>query len=561
MMVLDVNKLYNRRNDSRFNRMAVGDMTERLRLSRPDQPALIAWTGAYAYEENQVLTYQTLDSRANQFAHALLKRGLKRGDRVAFLMENSSEAFIAKLGVAKAGLVSVPINTMLAPDVVKYIIDLTKPAFIVSDDCYLSSLEGLLKENDGLVDLVLPIDPPEAAGRDGLQAQDFRSFYCNESSDAPEVTIHADDIWEILFTSGTTSKPKGAMISHVYTYLAGYDYGMHFSRVIDFPSQFKLLSFLPTVYHVADQTLPAACFLHGGSLMLGRRQNIKEMAEAISSLRPTALWGGSAIAVEELVDEYVTQAEKYDFSSLTSILYGYAVLDPFYHKKLKEICSDRLQIWNSFAQTEVIAGYRFYHDEYPDTYLQEAPLTNNVGHADAILASKIVDAQGETIHSDEVGEVVYRSPLSFSGYYKNQEATNQALVDGWFHSADGLYRKDNGLSVMVGRFKDIIKTAGENVSASRVEAVLNGHPSIKQAAVIGLSDPRWGEAVTAVVELREGESLTAEEVKKYARQHLAGFETPKAVYFEERLPESISNKIQKNKLIEKYENIKNKGEQ
>ncbi|MGX7358610.1 AMP-binding protein [Dolosigranulum pigrum] len=548
-MELDVNTLYNRRNDSRFNRVAVGDLVERITYSYPDKHAIIACEGAYSDPNYREVSYRQFNEVANQFANALLDRGFQRGDRVLFFCDNSAEAMIGKFGVAKAGLVNVPVNTMIAPDVIEYIIQLTEPVFIVSDAAHNEKLESILSRLNRTSDVTILIGGDELA----TGAESFTDFVNRSSTEAPDVTIHGDDIWEILFTSGTTSMPKGVMISHHYTYFAGYDYGMHFSRGLTFPGDYVLASFLPTIYHVADQTLPASVFLHAGTLVLGRSLDYPQLAQAITDYKVTALWAGFSDMLEKLVDCYDDHEQLYDFSSLTSILYGYAALKPAYHKRLKEIGAPHIQTFESFAQTEVIAGYRFYHDQHEVAYLEKAPLVNYVGFPDATLAAKRIDEQGQEVDAEEAGEVVYQSPISFSGYYKNAEATRASFTpDGWFKSGDGLAKDSDGVSIMIGRYKDIIKSGGENVASPRVESVIKLHDAVDNAAVIGLPSEKWGEEVTAVVVLKDGITVSEADLIAFCRKRLAGFETPKKVIFTDSLPESVAGKIRKYDLVQKY---------
>lgn len=547
-MSLDVNKLFNRRNNQRFNRMVVGDVPERLRLSRPDHIAVEALPGAYAYSTNQKMTYQDFDWMANQVANRLREAGLQRGDRVLFVTDNSSEALSAKFGVAKAGLVNVPVNPKLAADVMEHIIQLTDPAYVIIDNIYEKRFVDLFASCGLAMNVSLPLSDS------GSQADhEFADWLEGASTTAPEVDLHSDDIWEILFTSGTTAMPKGAMISHTYSYLAGYNYGMHFSRGLDQPSQYKILSSLPVIYHVADHTLTFSAFFHGGSLVLGRRHDARQMAAAITDYQPTALWSGSANLLESIVEAYDKDPASYDFESLTSVLYGYSALQVATHYRLLEICSDRLQLWNSFAQTEVIAGTRFYNLENEDLYLADSGLVNHVGSADPSLAMKIVDEKGREIQTPEVaGQAVYQSPVAFSGYYKNETATQDAVKNGWFQSGDSVYRREEGLYVMKGRIKDMIKTNGESVSASRVEAVLSGHPGVDQVAVIGLPDEVLGERVTAVVVKKADSEWEEDELISYGRKFLASFETPRRIIVTDQLPESVGGKIQKYKLVEQF---------
>lgn len=547
-MNVDVTSLYNRRRVNRWERVSVGDILERLTYSFPDKEAIVAWEGAYADESNARLTYKQADEKANQFANGLIGKGLQRGDRVFFFCDNSAEAFIAKVAVAKAGMVVVPMNTMIAPDVISYLINLTEPAFFIADAEHWPKLEDLFNDKQLSLDVTIPINGEVVKG-----SHSFESFVADQATAEPDVEIHGDDIWEILFTSGTTSMPKGVMISHHNTYFASYNFSLSLTRGVHLENDVKVASFLPIVYHVGDQVLPFATFLSGGTFVIGRKHNLTALAEAITKEKVTALWAGSPAILTKLTDAFIEEKKKYDPSSLTTIIYGWAPLDPAYHDKLKEICGKDVVLWALFSQTECVAGYRFWHDKWPETYKKHAPLVNYVGVPSPLLASVIMDDEGNIIKEPGVaGEVVYRSPIVMSGYYKDEEATRKAFQDGWFHSGDSVMYDEDGLAIMIDRYKDVIKSGGENVSSIRVESVLRLHPSVDNAAVVGLPDEKWGEKVTGVVVLKEGEQVEEEALIQFCREKLAGFETPKQIFFDDHLPDTVGGKIMKYKLRDKF---------
>jgi hypothetical protein len=197
------------------------------------------------------------------------------------------------------------------------------------------------------------------------------------------------------------------------------------------------------------------------------------------------------------------------------------------------VCAEQFMLVGIFGQTEAISCHRFWPDVWPDKYLATAPAVNYVGIPNPLLASTVMDADGKHLLDEPgvAGEAVYRSPAVTSGYYKDQAATEEAFRHGWFHSGDSCVVDDDGLRIMVDRYKDIIKSGGENVSSLRVEAVLHQHPDVAKAAVVGLPHDRWGEAVTAIVVREPGRQPPADELIAFCRERLAGFESPKAVLF------------------------------
>jgi acyl-coenzyme A synthetase/AMP-(fatty) acid ligase len=286
-MSIDMTSLYDRRANHRWDRVAVGDMLERLTWSRPDQEALVGWRGAYSDTAYARLTYRAANEIANRFAHGLLSAGLQRGDRVLLCCENSVEAFLVKLAVAKAGLVCAPVNPALAPDVVSYLIDLVEPRFAVVDAELWSRVEPAFHAAGLGVDVTIPIGGDAVPG-----SVTFRDFLAEAPNTEPDVEIHGDDIWEILFTSGTTAMPKGVMLSHTYAYMGAYSFALSLTRGLRVEADLTMCAFLPVIYHVADHPFALPPMLCGGRLVIGRRPVAGEVAQAISREGVTALWGG-----------------------------------------------------------------------------------------------------------------------------------------------------------------------------------------------------------------------------------------------------------------------------
>ncbi len=543
-MDLDVTSLHHRRATRRWERMSVGDLIERVTWSRPDKPAIVGRPGAYADERFATLTYRQADQAANQVAHALLAHGLQRGDVVLLFCENSVEAYLTKIGVAKAGLVAAPLNPMMAPDLVAAMIDLVQPKLAIVDAELWPKAEGPFARKDLVAGVTIAIGGPPAPG-----SVSFTEFIAGQPTREPDVEIHADDIWEILFTSGTTALPKGVMISHACSYMAGFGFALSLTRGLRLESDLKVGTYLPMIYHVGDQPFTYSVFLSGGTLVLGRKPNPEHIAEMIAEERVTALWAGSP-AMVRAVDAVLTARPELDAHCLTVVVYGWAALPPATLASMKRHCGDDLCAFEIFGQTESIACHRFWPDEWPELYAATAPQDNYVGVPSPILASTVFDPDGADLATTPgvAGEAVYRSPSVMAGYYRDEAATRHAFRYGWFHSGDSCTYDEAGLRIMVDRYKDIVKTGGENVSSLRVEAVLAQHPDVAKAAVIGLPHSHWSEAVTAVVVLRDGAQVSQDDLIKHCRTHLAGYETPKSVLFVDDLPETVGGKVLKYRL-------------
>jgi acyl-CoA synthetase (AMP-forming)/AMP-acid ligase II len=541
---MDVTSLHNRRAVERWERVSVGDMFERLTWSYPDQEAIVARRGAFADPALQRVTYRQADELANQVADRLLAHGLERSDRVLMFCENSVEAYLTKFGIAKAGLTCVPLNPMLAPDVVGYLLDLTEPRFSIVDAELWPKLAGVFEARGITPDVTIEIGGPPVEG-----SRSFTSFVAGASTAEPDVEIHADDVWQIIFTSGTTAMPKGAMVTHNYSYLAGYSFALTLTRNVHLECDLRLCTFLPLIYHIADQIFSLPAFLSGGTLVMGRGYDPRAIAETLDKERITALWGGSPAMLTDLADELEADPSL-DASAMGMTIYGWTAAAPELVDRLKARCHPELVVCEILGQTEAISCSRFWPDKWPELFRETAPAQNYVGVPNPLLAADVVDDDGNSLRGTVgvPGEVVYRSPVVTPGYYKDEAATRQAFRGGWFHSGDVCTYDADGLRIMVDRSKDIVKSGGENVSSLRVEAVLFQHPHVQKSAVVGLPHEQWGEAVTAFVIAEDGASADPAELVAWCRERLAGFETPKRVVLVDELPVTVGGKVLKYKL-------------
>jgi len=523
----------------------VGDLFERVTWSYPDKEAIVAWDGAFADPALQRVTYREADALANRIANALLARGLQRGDRVAMFCDNSVEAYLFKFGVAKAGLTVVPINPMLAPDVIAYLLERAAPSFSIVD----AVLWPKAREGFGLRGLS-PDVTIEIGGAPVESSIGFGAFLDGVPAEEPDVEIHGDDVWEIIFTSGTTAMPKGAMVSHNYSYLAGYSFALTLTRGLKIECDLRLCAFLPLIFHIADQIFSFPAFLSGGTLIMGRGPDPEKIAAAITKEGATALWAGSPAMLTDLVSALDREPLTYDVRSLTTAIYGWTAAPPGLIAALKRHCGGDFLACEILGQTEAISCHRFWPDKWRETFLRTAPEHNYVGVPNPMVAADVVDEDGVSLRDRPgvPGEVVYRSPVVTAGYYQDEEATREAFRGGWFHSGDVCEYDADGLRIMVDRSKDIVKSGGENVSSLRVEAVLRQHPEVSVAAVVGLPHDHWGEAVTAFIIPTTGTLPDTDVLMAFCRERLAGFESPKGVVLVDELPTTVGGKVLKYKL-------------
>ena len=428
-MDVDVTALVGRRAEDRWNRVCVGDLIERNVWGRPDQDAFVALPGACTEPRFARLDYRQANGVCDQLAQGFLARGLQRGDRVLLVCENSVEAVLIKLATAKAGLVAVPLNPSLAPDVLAHLAALTEPGLAVVDDELVAAAGPVLADAGVPIGITLTVTGgPVAEGSVG-----FGAFADAQPAVEPDGPVHGDDIYELLFTSGTTALPKGVMLSHTNATLSAHGFALSLSRGVPAEEDVRLLSFLPVVYHVGDQIFTLSVLACGGTVIVGRRPEPGAIAAAIAQGRPTVLWGGSPQLVKGVTG--ALEAGDVDAASLRVVVYGWGALEPAVLASLTARCPE-VRTMGIFGQTEAIACHRFWPDRHVETYRASAPAVNYVGLPHPLLASKVVDLDGaDLVGAPGVpGEAVYRSPSVTHGYYRDPDATREAFRDGWFHS-------------------------------------------------------------------------------------------------------------------------------
>lgn len=540
-MKFDVTSLRNRVARDRWNRVSMGDLFERIAWHDPDKVVIEAWEDAYESAENAHMTAGRADRLANQYANGILSSGITPGRIVMMVCENSIEAVLVKIGLAKAGVTVAPVNPNLSADVIGELIELCEPAAIVMDSQFREKIQPLV--NSYGLKVLHHINVGSAAA-----TPSFTEFVETQSAQEPDVDIGGDDIWELLFTSGSTSAPKGVMVSHHNTMYVGLSFNGLAMNGVDYESELTMASFLPVIYHVGDGLIYNA-ILSGGKVVIGRKFNPRELAQAIHKHKVNCLWGGAPQAIEAVSNEF-RKDPGLDPHSLKTIIFGWAPLNPRLYDQIKQVLGEQVKLIEIIGQTEVCCAHRFWLEKHIDLYRRTAPQENYVGEPHGLLAAMIANDKNQPIPIGDstVGEAVYRSPSLMAGYYKKAEDTAKAFEGGWFHGGDAFRWGENKQRILADRFKDIIKTGGENVTCIRVEAILGLHPGVQRAVIVGLPHHRWGEAVTAFVIPRADAQLTEQELLQFVRDKLAPFEMPKKIVFAQSFPETVGGKVQKHVL-------------
>jgi fatty-acyl-CoA synthase len=480
-------------------------------------------------------TFAQLDVDASRIANALRARGLGPGDRIALLSRNSLEYAQLVFGVARSGAVLVPLNFMLGAGEIAYIMRHSASRALIVQDALADVAEQAIAETGAELRARIGL----GTEREGWEP--FAALLDHPDPSEPEILIGSDEAAQVLYTSGTESRPKGAVLAHsalIAQYMSCIvDGGMDAGDVE--------VHAMP-LFHCAQQH----CFLVP-DVYLGARSVIVPAPEpgmlldAIERHRVTKLFAPPTVWIGML------RHPDFDIRDLSSLRKGYygAAIMPV--EVLREI-TERLpsvRLWNFYGQTEMAPVAVMLQ---PEDQIRKA---GAAGRPCLNVETRVVDAQGHDVPVGEVGEIVHRGPHAILEYLDDDAKTAEAFRGGWFHSGDLGVLDDEGYLTVVDRIKDMIKTGGENVASREVEEALYEHDGVAELAVIGIPHPVWIEAVVAIVVPKPGVELTAAELKAHARERLAGFKVPKAFALVDALPKNPSGKLLKRELRDQYAHL------
>ena len=509
----------------RARRHSVGDLLHRTAQRSPGKLAVVAG--------DLRVTFAEFDAAVNRAAHALTDRGLTKGDRLALLSHNCWEYGVLTFATAKLGVVLVPVNFMLGPDEIAFILEHSGASGMVTEGALAQTATKAL-DGAGLKGGVRGwIGPGVEDGWD-----DVSRWWQDGPAEAPEVPVADDDPLRLMYTSGTESRPKGVMLSSrslLWQYVSCVVDGGMTADDVEVHS-------LP-MYHCAqlDCFFSVDVYLGATSIILPGPDPAALLA-TIERERVTKLFCPPTVWISLL------RHPQFDSTDLSSLRKGYYGASPMPVEVLREM-QRRLpdvSLWNFYGQTEMAPLATILR---PHEQLDRA---GSAGKACLNVETILVDDDGRPVPPGEIGEIVHRSPHAALGYYNDEEKTAAAFSGGWFHSGDLGVIDEDGYLAVVDRKKDMIKTGGENVASREVEEALYQLEGVAEVAVFGISHPHWIEAVTAVVVPKAGVDLTTEAVNAHAKQVLAGYKRPKYVAFTDALPKNPSGKILKRDLRERY---------
>ena len=489
------------------------------------------------------LTYGEANAAANRLANALVASGLGVGDRFAVLSKNCIEYLLVYYGASKAGVVPVPLNFRLAPSEWSYIVNDSEARLLVARGEFVSAIAAIRGELPK-IERWIAID----AGDPEWESWD--DFVADQPETSPDrVVTDAMDLYQ-MYTSGTTGQPKGAVLPQASVCANITQASTAFATV---PGERALV--VAPLYHAAAGLFSFVAVQAGDTLYLQEDFNPPEVVRALSEERISV-----ALLIPVMIQFCmltVPDAAERRYDDLRVIIYGASAIA---ERPLREaVKTFRCDFIQAYGMTEVTAGATALLAEDHARALREKPeLLASAGRPILGTEVRVVDENDQPVPNGTVGEVLVRGPQLMRGYWNLPDATRDALRNGWMHTGDAGSLDDEGYLYIQDRVNDMIVSGGENIYPREIEEVLHRHAAVADAAAIGVPDETWGEAVKAIVVLRDGASATAEEIVEFCRRDLAGYKRPRSVDFVDALPRNPTGKILKRTLREPYWKGKNR---
>ncbi len=473
-------------------------------------------------------SYKTFNERVNRLAHALLRMGVGKGDKVAYLLYNCSEFAEISFALSKIGALSVPLNFRLREDEIAYIVENSDSSLLFFGPEFKETVAKLLPRLRGVKKTIQVGETSE-----------YEELLNSSSPQEPSVLVDEEDEHSIMYTSGTTGFPKGAVHTHksrIWNSLNMLvDTGLRASDVFAITT--------PLFHIAAGHTMLLSTIFIGGTVIILREFSLPDFFEIIQREKVTAFFAVPTIFAR-ILDH--PNLRDYDLRSLRVLFTGGAVISV----ELKE------KLISAFPQATVDDLMGLTEGGPLTTFLPHRDAfrrPGSVGRAHFSQMVRVVNKNGEGVRGEEVGEIIVKGPAVMKGYYKNPEATAKALRDGWLYTGDLARVDEEGYQYLTVRRTDLIISGGENVYPAEVERVLLLYPGVKEAAAIGVKDKEWGERVMAVVVLKEGKKPSAEEILSFCKENLAAYKRPRSVAFVDELPKNQLGKVLYKELRNRFD--------
>jgi long-chain acyl-CoA synthetase len=512
----------------RHNEMLLGDLLRKDAKLYPEKEAIIF--------KNNRLNYKTFHERSIKIANSLISLGVKKGDRVAVLMKNCHQYCELYFAIPQTGAIIVPLNYRLAREELIWIINNAEPNTLFLAEEYIEIIQNIRTQIPSVKNFI-------CIGTSNEWMMKYEDML-NAPYIEPDIDIHDEDVVSIYYTSGTTGRPKGAMLTHKN--LIANCYNINLGNRAKFGDSYIIIS---PMYHAVSPAHLFARVYMGNMCVVLESWDVKIFLETIEKEKITHIFLVPAMVIFTLGYPEIL---KYDLSSLRLLIYGGAPLTVNRIKQAKGIFGcDLLQ---GFGMTEIgpsEVSILNQEDHILDGSPEKERRLASVGREAFNAEVKIIDDDKE-LPEEEVGEICVRGQHVMKGYWRMPEETKEAFKNGWFHTGDLGKRDAGGYIYVIDRKKDMIISGAENIYSAEVERVISSHPAVSEVAVIGVPDETWGEAIKAVVILKEGKAVTEEEIIEYCKQNLASYKKPKSVDFVKEVPRNELGKILKRELRKSY---------
>ena len=512
--------------------LLITDFLRRAAKLYPDKTAIV--------DGERRFTYGDFQARANQLGHALLGLGVGQGDRVCILSPNSHFFLESYYGVAQIGAILVPLNYRLIASDHEYIINHAGVKAVLVDHEYTSVIDGI-RTNLGAVEhwIVAQDEGPAPAGWTAWE----ELIGGAPATSTPPAEQAENDTISINYTSGTTARPKGVMLTHRNCYINAYNFIAHL-RVRHEDVELWTLP----MFHASGWGGPFAITGMGGTHVVLRAVVASEIYRLIEAEGVT--FACMAPAVLSAVLNYPDRAKHTIATKPRFTVAGAPPPAAFIQQLEEELGWEFIQIYGLTETAPILTV------SVPDVYTAKDDYARRARAGVEVLGTdiQVLDDEGRPVPRDgaTIGEVCARSNVVLKGYWRQQDETDQAICDGFFHTGDLAVWDEHGNISIVDRKKDVIISGGENISSPEIEDALYRHPAVLECAVIGVPSEKWGETPKALVVLRDGQSVTEQGLIEFSRGHLAHFKCPTSVDFVESLPRTVTGKLQKFVIREQY---------
>jgi len=516
-------------NNNIISRVAIGDLLRRRAREAGDKDALVEFIDG----QRVSLSYREANSRVNQLGRGLRNMGLQQGDRIALVSGNSIDFVLTLFACYKTGIVCVPINFLQNPDDLRYNLEHSEVKALV----YQPELEALCCQcSEGLAELKYKISMGIEFGAADTSLQQL----CDGQStdEILDTFINDRDVAQILYTSGTTSRPKGVETSHLALVMSSMNTPLN----LDIKRGSPALNVLP-LFHITALVGLLGCMQMSGAYVIHTGFDPSLVVETlerekISFVVMLPMMWNACLAVPGMAER--------DYSALTAALYGMAPMGSELLSKLRATFGCQFHLGS--GQTEFTPMPCVFYDNSPTEFSEG----NYWGVPTSMTEQAVLNDDGRECVQGEMGEICWRGPQSMNGYLKNPEATDEVQSHGWHHSGDLGFIDKQGQLMFVDRKKDIVKTGGENVSSCKVEGIVSAIDGVALSAVIGLPHPHWSEGICAVVQLMPDAQLSEADIIAHCKNKLGKFEVPKAVVFVGALSLTGTGKVKKPELRKQY---------